>query len=119
MSESVSEVRIEPATKSDVPALLGLIRGFAEHVQLADHVEVTEERLCETLFGEQPQAEVLLATAGDSAIGYAVFFPTYYESIEKLEKSRIAVNARMIAPEEIADLRVRTFDGAKTWKYLD
>lgn len=91
MSESVSEVRIEPATKSDVPALLGLIRGFAEHVQLADHVEVPANCGC----------------------------LTRYESIEKLEKSRIAVNARMIAPEEIADLRVRTFDGAKTWKYLD
>ena len=44
---------------------------------------------------------------------------TRYESIEKLEESRIAVNARMIDPTAIAGLRIRTFDGAETWKYLD
>jgi hypothetical protein len=44
---------------------------------------------------------------------------TRYEDVEKLEDSRVAVNARMIAPEDIAGLRIRTFDGAETWKYLD
>lgn len=44
---------------------------------------------------------------------------THYESIEKDEDSRIAVNARMLRPKDIADVRVRTFDGADTWKYLD
>ena len=44
---------------------------------------------------------------------------TRYESAEKLVESRIAVNARMIEPAEIATLQIRTFDGADTWKYLD
>lgn len=44
---------------------------------------------------------------------------TRYEDVEKLADSRIAVNARMIAPSDIAGLRIRTFDGADTWKYLD
>lgn len=44
---------------------------------------------------------------------------THYESVEKLDTSRIAVNARMMEPSDIADVPVRTFDGAKTWKYLD
>lgn len=44
---------------------------------------------------------------------------THYESVEKNEDSRIAINARMLARSEIADVRVRTFDGADTWKYLD
>ena len=44
---------------------------------------------------------------------------TRYESIEKLEDSRISINARMIAPDMIAALPVRTFDGAATWKFLD
>lgn len=44
---------------------------------------------------------------------------TRYESIKKSENSRIAVNARMMSPDEIRGIRVRTFDGAKTWKYLD
>jgi hypothetical protein len=44
---------------------------------------------------------------------------TRYESVEKFEGGRIAVNARMMSPNEIAGIRVRTFDGAGTWKYLD
>jgi len=44
---------------------------------------------------------------------------TRYESVEKSVGSRIAVNARMMSPEHIAAVTVRTFDGADTWKYLD
>lgn len=44
---------------------------------------------------------------------------TRYEDIDKRAEGRFAVNARMIAPGAIASLRIRTFDGAETWKYLD
>lgn len=44
---------------------------------------------------------------------------THYESVRKADDSRLAVNARMLPPQEIAGLRIRTFDGADTWKYLD
>lgn len=44
---------------------------------------------------------------------------THYEDVDKSPDGRIAVNARMIAPTDIAGARVRTFDGAKTWKYTD
>jgi len=44
---------------------------------------------------------------------------THYESVEKNADGRIAVNARMIPLADISGLRVRTFDGADTWKYLD
>ncbi len=44
---------------------------------------------------------------------------THYESVDKNEGSRIAVNARMLPPEDTAGIRVRTFDGAATWRYLD
>ena len=44
---------------------------------------------------------------------------THYESAEKNDDSRIAVNARMMSRADVADVRVRTFDGAETWKYLD
>ena len=39
---------------------------------------------------------------------------THYESTEKLGDSRVAVNARMLMPVEIAGISVRTFDGANT-----
>jgi len=44
---------------------------------------------------------------------------THYESTKKSDDSRIAVNARMMSPSDIAGARLRTFDGARTWKYLD
>jgi hypothetical protein len=44
---------------------------------------------------------------------------TRYETVGKSQNSRIAVNARMMPPGDIAGIRVRTFDGADTWKYLD
>ena len=44
---------------------------------------------------------------------------TRYESVDKFEHSRIAVNARMLCAEDIRKVRIRTFDGAATWRYLD
>jgi hypothetical protein len=44
---------------------------------------------------------------------------THWESLEKQGVGRIAVNARLMDPAEIADLPVRRFDGASTWTYLD
>lgn len=44
---------------------------------------------------------------------------THYESVEKNDESRIAVNARIMRPQDITDIPVRIFDGADTWKFLD
>jgi hypothetical protein len=44
---------------------------------------------------------------------------TRFESIERSDTSRVAVNARMMSPEDIEGIEVRTFDGADTWKYID
>jgi hypothetical protein len=44
---------------------------------------------------------------------------THYESVEKNDGSRFRINARCFAPEDLAPLTVRHFDGADTWKFLD
>jgi hypothetical protein len=44
---------------------------------------------------------------------------THYEGMEKRGDKRIAINARMIPAADLAGIRIRTFDGALTWKYLD
>ncbi|MEM8767757.1 MAG: GFA family protein [Pseudomonadota bacterium] len=31
----------------------------------------------------------------------------------------MAVNARLVEPEELAEFRIRRFDGAESWEYLD
>jgi hypothetical protein len=44
---------------------------------------------------------------------------THYESVEKNEDSRVSVNARMLPREAVAGLRIRRFDGAKSWEFMD
>lgn len=44
---------------------------------------------------------------------------THYEDVDKSDDSRIAVNARMLPPEDMEGVSIRTFDGADTWKFLD
>jgi hypothetical protein len=34
-------------------------------------------------------------------------------------RERFAINARCFAPEDLAPITVRRFDGAETWSYLD
>lgn len=44
---------------------------------------------------------------------------THYTSVDEGPGSRFAVNARMLPPNRIASLKIRHFDGADTWTYLD
>jgi GNAT superfamily N-acetyltransferase len=69
-----NQIEIRPAHVEDVPIILGLIRDLATYERAPDEVTATEEQLVDVLFGERPAAEVLLAFAGKSAVGFAVFF---------------------------------------------
>ena len=60
---------------------------------------------------------------GDKTIDYH-FCPqcaccTHYNTQLGSGKTRIAINARMAPPETIADIRMRKFDGARSWVYVD
>jgi GNAT superfamily N-acetyltransferase len=69
------DIRIERATEGDVPLILRLIQGLAVYEKL--EVTATEEGLRETLFGARPAADVIIAYAGDTPAGFALFFPNY------------------------------------------
>lgn len=71
------DVRIVPATERDVPTILALIKGLAEYERLAHEVEATEDDVRESLFGEWPAAEVVLAYVGPNVAGFALFFHNY------------------------------------------
>jgi hypothetical protein len=43
---------------------------------------------------------------------------THWSPVDPTMK-RMGVNARLMAPEVVAAARVRRFDGADTWKFLD
>jgi hypothetical protein len=44
---------------------------------------------------------------------------THWTSLDSGESARMAVNFRMCEPDEISSIRVRKFDGAESWEYLD
>jgi GNAT superfamily N-acetyltransferase len=74
---SETPIRIERATVRDVPLILELINGLAVYEKLAHEVTATEAGLRETLFGARPAADVIIAYAGDTPAGFALFFPNY------------------------------------------
>ena len=44
---------------------------------------------------------------------------SHWENLIPDQHTRMAVNCRLAEPEMIAGIRVRPFDGAETWKFLD
>ena len=65
---------IQPATISDVPVILQLIRELAEYERAPHEAVATEPGLREVLFGEKPSAAVLLALEDGEPVGFAVYF---------------------------------------------
>lgn len=72
-----NELIIRKATENDVPTILACIRGIAIYEKLEHEVVATEEKLRDTLFGERPYAEVLLAFEGQKSVGFCLFFHNY------------------------------------------
>ena len=70
-------IRIVPAEEKDVPLILSFIRGIAEYERLSHEVVADEALLRESLFGEKPGAEVLIAHYEGEPAGFAIFFHNY------------------------------------------
>ena len=69
--------QIRPATVSDVPLILRLVRELAEFEREPDAVEATEEMLERALFGERPAAEAVIAELDGAPVGFALFFQNF------------------------------------------
>ena len=73
----MSEIRIRAATAADVPLIHSLIGALAEYEKLSHEFVATDDQLRQTLFGERPAADVLLAYADETCAGFALYFSTY------------------------------------------
>jgi GNAT superfamily N-acetyltransferase len=72
------KTRIAVATKRDVPLIRQLILELAEYERAQPgEAPVTEQDLAETLFGDRPAAEVLIAYREENPVGFALFFHNY------------------------------------------
>ena len=68
---------IRPARPDDVSGVLEMIHELALFERLSDQVIATTEDYEESLFGENPVAEALVAEGEDGLVGYAIFFSTF------------------------------------------
>ncbi len=68
---------IRPATVTDVPVVLSLIRELADYEKLSHIVVASEELLARELFGPGSPAEVLLGEAGGKTVAFAVVFHNF------------------------------------------
>lgn len=121
-------LRIAVATKDDVAVILDMVKRLAEYEKLSHAVVATEEALRETLFGERPAAEVLLARVGEECVGFAVFFQTYstflarpgiwLEDIFVLPERRKQGYGRALL-RRVAAIAVERRCGRMEWSVLD
>lgn len=68
---------IRPATREDIPALLGLIRELAEYEKLAHLVVIDESLLGRELFGEGSRAEAIVCRADGQTVGMAIYLHNF------------------------------------------
>lgn len=74
---SIDRFLIRPATPADCGQILQFIRNLAEYEKLAHEVVATEDLIREHLFGDAPQAEVLIGEYDGRPVGFALFFNSF------------------------------------------
>jgi GNAT superfamily N-acetyltransferase len=121
-------ITIRSAAAADVPSIFSLIKALAEYERLLHTVTATEDLLAETLFGEHPYAEVLLAECDGEIAGFALFFHNYSTFVGK---PGIYIEDIFVRPEQrgkgigaallkrIAALAHKKGCGRMEWSVLD
>jgi GNAT superfamily N-acetyltransferase len=110
-----------------VPLLLQLVRELAHYERAAERVTGTETMLADTLFGERPAAEAVVAEVAGDPAGFALFFTTfstwlcrpgiYLEDLfVRPEHRRGGIGRQLLA--HLADLAVARGCGRLEWAAL-
>ena len=69
---------LRPATRADLPAIVGLIRELAAYEKLEHLVVATPESMHPHLFGPHPAAEAVVAESeGGAIVAFALFFTNF------------------------------------------
>ncbi|HJP58523.1 MAG TPA: GNAT family N-acetyltransferase [Gemmatimonadaceae bacterium] len=78
MSMTSTRLEIVRATRADIPLIRQFILELAEYEKAKPgEAPVTEKDLADSLFGDRPAAEVLIANLDDQPVGFALFFHNY------------------------------------------
>jgi GNAT superfamily N-acetyltransferase len=120
--------RIRPATPSDIPLILSLIRELAEYERLSHACIATEAALALHLFGPRPAAECVIGELDGTPEGLALFFTSFSTFLARpgiyLEDLYVRPHARgrglgkaLLA--HLAALAVERRCGRLEWSVLD
>ncbi len=117
---------VRPGTVDDVPLLLAFIKSMAEFEKL--QVDATEEILRESLFGEYPAAQTLLAFVDGRPAAYVIYFFTFSSMVGK---RGLWLDDLFVSPEFrrrgmakalmafLADIAIQNQCGRFEWSVLD
>jgi GNAT superfamily N-acetyltransferase len=70
-------IAVRSARPTDVPAILGFIRGLAAYERMLDEVVITEAELAATLFAPNPRAFCDIAESDGTPVGFAFWYYNY------------------------------------------
>ena len=124
----VPDFIIRFATKEDLPLILSFIQELAEYEKLSSEVSTTEKDLEQTLFCENPVAEVIIGELNNQPVAFAIFFRNYSTFLGKpglyLEDLYVKPEARSkglgkVMISYIAKIAVERSYGRFEWSVLD
>jgi GNAT superfamily N-acetyltransferase len=72
-----TSIHVRAAEPPDAQLIFTLIQQLAEYERARDQVTGTPDLLAESLFGEHPSAEALIAEREGEAVGFALFHGTF------------------------------------------
>jgi GNAT superfamily N-acetyltransferase len=124
----MDRIHVRPATPSDVPLVLDLIRGLAEYERLLHKCVASEQALRDHMFGPRPYCEVIVAEEGNRPAGFALYFHNYSTFLAKPgiyledlfvvpELRRAGVGQALLA--RLAQIAVERGCGRLEWAVLD
>ena len=70
-------MNIRPAIRADIPAIVSLMRDFAEFEELLEFFQITEDKLSSVLFAEDRFVSSLVAELEGEVCAYAIFYPNF------------------------------------------
>jgi GNAT superfamily N-acetyltransferase len=71
------DIQIRKSTPEEIPAIVRMMRDFAEFENLGDYCEITEDRLFNVMFGDDAFVEGLVAFHDSEPVAYAMFYPYF------------------------------------------
>ena len=120
-------ITIRRATREDAPRMMELVQELAIYERAPDEVTVSIDHFIESGFGEKPVYWAFVATAGETILGFALYYirystwkgqRMYLEDILVTEKARGKGIGKLLMDRLIEEAKEKKFS-AIVWQVLE